>query len=78
MKIKSLIVVDENGKEYAFTHRSIVEVKEYDASKDPEVQGTGLAEITSNGETSSPEAAKNTSSKAEGKVEKKLKVKKTK
>ena len=48
MKIKSLIIVDEEtGKEYAFTHRSVVEVKEYEAEKDPEVQGTGLTELVS-------------------------------
>lgn len=45
MKIKSLIVVDENGKEYAFTHRSVVENKEYNPVNDPEVQGVGLAEL---------------------------------
>ena len=45
MIIKSLIIVDESGKEYAFTHRSIVEVKEYEPAKDPEVQGVGLAEL---------------------------------
>ncbi len=45
MKIKTLIVVDDAGKEYAFTHRSLVEDKTYDPSKDPEVQGTGLADL---------------------------------
>ena len=45
MKVKSLVVEDENGKQYAFTHRSLVENKEYDPSKDPEVQGTGLADL---------------------------------
>lgn len=46
MRIKSLIIQDEEtGKEYAFTHRSVVEVKEYEAAKDPEVQGTGLTDI---------------------------------
>lgn len=54
MKIKSLIVVDENGKEYAFTHRSLVEVKEYTADADPEVQGTGLAELQVAETTSTP------------------------
>lgn len=46
MKIKSLIIVDDAGKEYTFTHRSIVENKEYNPANDPEVQGVGLADIT--------------------------------
>lgn len=45
MRIKSLIIEDENGKQYAFTHRSVVAVEEYDPAKDPEVQGKGLHEI---------------------------------
>lgn len=45
MKIKSLIIEDENGKQYAFTHRSVVAVEEYDPAKDPEVQGKGLQEL---------------------------------
>lgn len=45
MKIKTLVVVDEAGKEYAFTHRSLVENKEYNPNNDPEVQGTGLEDI---------------------------------
>lgn len=52
MIIKSLIVVDESGKEYAFTHRSLVEVKEYEAAKDPEVQGVSLQALQSEGSTS--------------------------
>ena len=52
MKIKSLIVVDESGKEYAFTHRSLVEIKEYEEASDPEVQGTGLAALITTEDTS--------------------------
>lgn len=45
MKIKSLIIEDENGKEYAFTHRSVVPVEQYSPEKDPEVQGIGLEDL---------------------------------
>ena len=79
MKIKSLIIIDEEtGKEYAFAHHSIVEVKPYDPASDPEVQGTGLTQITSNGEGSTAPIEPSKASKTEVKVEKKLKAKKKK
>lgn len=46
MKIKNITVVNDEGQEFSFTSKSLVEVAPYDASKDPEVQGKGLADIT--------------------------------
>ena len=44
MKIKTL-VVELDGKEYSFTSRSVIEVKPYNPTTDPEVQGVGLADL---------------------------------
>lgn len=50
IKIKNITVVVD-GQEHSFSSRSVVPNKPYDATKDPEVQGTGLADLQSSNET---------------------------
>jgi hypothetical protein len=51
IRIKNIsIIVD--GQEYSFSGRSVVSNQKYDAAKDPEVQGTGLADLKQSDETS--------------------------
>lgn len=50
IKIKNITIIVE-GQEYSFTSKSLLANTVYDAQVDPEVQGTGLADIKQSNET---------------------------
>lgn len=44
VKIKN-ITVSVDGQDFSFTAKSLVAEQQYDAAKDPEVQGKGIEEV---------------------------------